>query len=108
MALVLEMITAAEKKADVDERVLSASKESRRLNDRQRVGARGTCSRSWRFALFSFALASFQIRKLYQTTSATISSRRLTGVAAGGGGLERAEALASLVSTARSYGIRRS
>jgi hypothetical protein len=32
----------------------------------------------------------------------------LTGVAAGGGVMERAEALASLVSTARSYGIRRS
>jgi len=31
------------------------------------------------------------------------SANRLTGVAAGGGAMERAEALASLVSTARSY-----
>jgi|SRR5688500_11557228 len=34
--------------------------------------------------------------------------RCLTDVAAGGGAMERAEALASLVSTARSYWIRRS
>jgi hypothetical protein len=34
--------------------------------------------------------------------------RGLTGVAAGGGVIERAEALAPLVSTARSYRIHRS
>jgi hypothetical protein len=33
--------------------------------------------------------------------------RWLTGIAAGGGGTERAEALAALVSTARSYGVHR-
>jgi len=37
-----------------------------------------------------------------------ITYRRLTGVAAGGGAVVGAEALASLVSTAGSYGIRRS
>jgi hypothetical protein len=72
------------------------------------VRSRGRCDRPelLRLTVRLHRLAAFAPRR--NSWSPSSGRRSLTAFAADGGVMERAEALASLVSTARSYGIRRS